>query len=69
MNRSILGIKLQDRIPNTKLRSKTEIRLYSKMGLGGSGHVSRMDGDRAKVIIHWEPMDGAEATVDLGSGG
>ena len=63
MERSILGVKKQDRVCNTTLRSKTGIVDVSKKAArlkwDWAGHVSRMHNDRwAKVSTRWLPEDG-----------
>jgi endonuclease/exonuclease/phosphatase family metal-dependent hydrolase len=60
MERSILGVKLMDRIRNTTLRSKTQIidvaRKAAKLKWDWAGHVCRMPSELwAKTATEWQP--------------
>ncbi|CAB0027912.1 unnamed protein product, partial [Trichogramma brassicae] len=60
MERSVLGVKLTDRIPNSTIRSKTGIfdvgRKAAKLKWDWAGHVCRMPQDRwARLATEWIP--------------
>lgn len=60
MERSILGVKLKDRVRNTVLRSKTGISdvgvAIAKLKWNWAGHVCRMNPDRwARIATEWVP--------------
>ncbi|CAH0577743.1 unnamed protein product [Chrysodeixis includens] len=62
MERSILGVKLSDRVRNTTLRSITQVADVgekTKLKWQWAGHVARMKPDRwAKIVTHWTPDEG-----------
>ncbi|CAG9137233.1 unnamed protein product [Plutella xylostella] len=63
MERSLLGVKLTDRVRNTILRSQTRIVDVgvetAKLKWNWAGHVCRMHPDRwAKIATEWVPGDG-----------
>ncbi len=62
MERSILGIKLSDRVRNSDIRSKTGIadvgRKAAKLKWDWAGHVCRMGLERwTKIVTQWRPID------------
>lgn len=63
MERSMLGIKLSDRVTNEEIRMKTKItdiveRIRS-LKWKWAGHICRMENERwTKKIIEWVPRDG-----------
>ncbi|XP_075985622.1 uncharacterized protein LOC142982823 [Anticarsia gemmatalis] len=63
MERSILGVRLTDRVRNTTLRSKTQIadvaEKAAKLKWNWAGHVCRMPDDAwAKIATKWTPPTG-----------
>lgn len=63
MERSMLGIRLADRISNEEIRKKTNmtdvVQRIRSLKWNWAGHICRMDGDRwTKRSIEWLPRDG-----------
>uniref|UniRef100_A0A2H1VGL6 SFRICE_021038 n=1 Tax=Spodoptera frugiperda TaxID=7108 RepID=A0A2H1VGL6_SPOFR len=62
MERSILGVRLSDRIRNSTLRSKTQIadvgQKAASLKWNWAGHVCRMSDERwAKLTTEWSPLN------------
>ena len=74
MERSVLGIRLSDRVRNTLIRSKAGIahvgNKTARVKWDWAGYICRMHQDRwARVITQWVPKDGGVAEEALENAG
>lgn len=63
IERSMMGLKLRDRIRSSKIRSKTKLidagKMAAKLKWKWAGHISRaMDNRWSERVLHWWPRDG-----------
>ncbi|KOB73137.1 Endonuclease-reverse transcriptase [Operophtera brumata] len=63
VERSMMGLKLRDRIRSSKIRSKTKIldagKMAARLKWKWAGHIARVKDNRwSERVLHWWPRDG-----------
>ncbi|KOB71517.1 Endonuclease-reverse transcriptase [Operophtera brumata] len=63
VERSMMGLKLRDRIRSSKIRSKTKIldagKKATTLKWKWAGHIARVKDNRwSERVLHWWPRDG-----------